>query len=151
MFLADVGVARNIFGGVAAFSVQNLGRRSIFGDAMTRTMTTSDDDDDEDDDGPPTIPRQMLMGWSTTRPAGRSTSGCTRSSWSATAGRRRRAGIEVGYSWIEGCSVALRAGARRPESGAERPYAFGAALTVDRLTVEYSRPVLRRAAATPTG
>jgi hypothetical protein len=31
----------------------------------------------------------------------------------------------------------LRAGVRRPESGPERPFSFGAAFTADRVTVEY--------------
>jgi hypothetical protein len=120
VLLADVGVARNIFGGVAAFSAQNLGRRSI-GDETT-----------------PTIPRQLLMGWSIARPAGPLdlalfSQVLVREGWTAPG-----AGLDVAYSWIEGCVVALRAGIRRPESSAERPYAFGGALTIDRVSVEYS-------------
>ena len=85
-----------------------------------------------------TIPRQMLMGWSTTRAAGPLDLGLfsqlvVRSDWTGAG-----AGIDIGYSWIEGCSLALRAGARRPEAETERPYAFGGALTIDRVTVEYS-------------
>ncbi len=48
------------------------------------------------------------------------------------------AGLEVGYSWIEGYNVALRVGARRPETTSEFPVAFGAAFTADRFTIEYA-------------
>jgi hypothetical protein len=44
----------------------------------------------------------------------------------------------MGYSWIEGYNVALRVGARRPETTTEQPVSFGAAVTADRLVVEYA-------------
>jgi hypothetical protein len=143
-FLADFGVARNILGGVAAASVQNIGRRSL----------TFEDDDEEDEDGkgglrdlgrraieddePPTIPRQVLAGWSTLKPVGPFDVGVFgqvtfRSGWTAPG-----AGVELAYSWIEGYTVTIRAGAHRPEFDAEKPFALGAAVTVDRLTVEYA-------------
>jgi len=117
--LADLGVARNLFGGVAAASVQNLGPEAL------------------DDAGLVPIPRQGLFGWSMTKPAGPLDIGVVgqvtvRDGWTAPG-----AGIEASYSWIEGYVVVLRAGARRPEAGAEHPFTFGAALTADRLTVEY--------------
>jgi hypothetical protein len=56
-----------------------------------------------------------------------------RTGWIAPA-----AGFEVGYSWIEGYSVALRVGARRPETDAGQPMSLGASFTADRLTVEYA-------------
>lgn len=138
-FLADVGVARNIFGGVAAFSAQNLGRRSLFRDPDDDDDGNDDDDgDDDEDDEPPTIPRQMLMGWSMTRAAGPLDLGIytqvlVRSGWTSPG-----AGLDVTWSWIEGCFVSVRAGARRPETTTERPFAFGGALTIDRATLEYS-------------
>jgi hypothetical protein len=120
VLVADVGVARNLFGGVAAFSAQNLGRRSL------------------QDDARPTVPRQVLMGWSIAKPAGPLdlalySQVLVRDGWTSPG-----AGLDVGYSWIEGCVISLRAGARRSESDAERPYAFGGALTIDRVSVEYS-------------
>ena len=39
-----------------------------------------------------------------------------RKDWVAPAG-----GFEAGYSWIEGYNVALRVGARRPETTTEQP------------------------------
>jgi hypothetical protein len=118
--LLDVGAARNLFGGVAAFAMQNIGRHS------------------HDNGGYLPLPRQLALGWSTTRTAGPFDLGLYtqvtgRSHWAAPA-----AGLEVGYSWIEGYTLVLRAGARRPETRAEQPLALGAALTMDRLTVDYA-------------
>ena len=107
--MGDLGVARNLFGGIAAASLQNLGG-----------------------------PKQFLAGWSMARQAGPLDVGIysqlkMRDEWTAPA-----AGLEVSYGWIEGYTVSLRAGARRPERLAEQPVALGAALTADHLTVEYS-------------
>lgn len=117
--LADLGVAHNLFGGVLAASFQNLGHAH---DPLGQTAT---------------IPKQFLFGWSTTRPAGPVdlgiySEGLVRDGWVSPAG-----GLDLGYSWIEGYSIALRVGARRPETADTRPLAFGAAFTADRLTVEY--------------
>jgi hypothetical protein len=142
VFLADVGVARNVLGGVAAFSAQNLGRRSLApepdDDDDGETGGRGEEGDDNDVDVRPTIPRQMLMGWSMTRVAGPLDLGIytqvlVRSGWTSPG-----AGLDVTWSWIEGCFVSLRAGARRPETTTERPYSLGGALTIDRATVEYS-------------
>ena len=46
-------------------------------------------------------------------------------------------GGEIGYSWLDGYTVALRAGARRPEPG-ERPITAGAGFTMDRLSFDYA-------------
>jgi len=118
--LADVGVARNILGGTAAIAFQNIGRHS------TRDGTRL------------VLPRQVAVGFSRTRQLGPlDLAGFTqltmRRDWTSPAG-----GLEVGYSWIEGYNVAVRIGARRPESRAEQPVGLGAAFTADRLTVEYS-------------
>ena len=120
LLLADVGVARNLFGGAAALAFQNLGRDSRDAGVLLR------------------VPRQVALGWSTTKVAGPLdlavfTQVTARRDWMAPA-----AGIEAGYSWIEGYTVTLRAGVRRPETHAEKPVALGAALTADRLTVEYA-------------
>jgi len=119
-WLADIGVARNALGGVAAFSVQNLGRTTP---ANATSLIT---------------PRQFLAGWSTTRAAGPLDLGLysqvtMRKDWISPAG-----GFEAGYSWIEGYAIALRVGARRPETDTEHPVALGAAFTADRLTIEYA-------------
>jgi hypothetical protein len=118
--LVDLGVARTLFGGVAGLAVQNLG-------PSTADQTPS-----------ARLRRQVALGWSTTRPAGPLdlqlyTQVTARSGWTSPA-----AGIEAGYSWIEGYSVAFRAGARRPDDNGEKPITLGAAFTGDRLTLEYA-------------
>ncbi len=120
MVLLDVGVARTLFGGAAAIAVQNIGRNS------------------RDNGGRLTLPRQVALGWSTSKVTGPLDIGLytqvtMRRGWTAPA-----AGVEVGYSWIEGVGLQLRAGARRPETSAEKPLSLGAAFTLDRLTVEYA-------------
>jgi hypothetical protein len=119
VLVADIGVARNIVGGVGGLSVQNLGGSSN-GDGTGIKA-----------------PRQLLMGWSTTKVVGPLDVGAytqltVRDGWTAPAG-----GLELGYSWIEGYYVAVRVGARRPEAGPEHPFTLGAAITADRLTIEY--------------
>jgi len=84
------------------------------------------------------LPRQVAVGWSTSKPAGPLdlalyTQVIARSDWASAAG-----GLEVGYSWIEGHSITMRAGARRPDDTTEKPISLGAALTGDRLTLEYA-------------
>jgi hypothetical protein len=56
-----------------------------------------------------------------------------RDGWAAPA-----AGVEVGYGWIEGFNVVLRAGIRRPERDVQQPVTLGAGITGDRLTIEYA-------------
>lgn len=119
-FLADVGVARNLFGGAAALALQHLGSHSNDDGVYLR------------------VPRQIALGWSTVKQAGPLDVGVftqvsVRRHWTAPA-----VGVEVGYSWIEGYLVTVRAGVRRPETTMEQPVSLGAAVTVDRLTVEYS-------------
>jgi len=46
-------------------------------------------------------------------------------------------GLEVGIAWIQGYSVTLRAGARRPEPG-ERPMTAGVGFNADRVRFDYA-------------
>jgi hypothetical protein len=46
-------------------------------------------------------------------------------------------GIELGFAWIQGYALSLRAGARRPEPG-ERPLTLGAAFNADRVRFDYA-------------
>ena len=117
-FLLDVGAARNLFGGVVAGAVQNLGNGYANG-------------------APVDVPRQVLAGYSISRPVGELdlallTQVTFRKDWTSPA-----AGVDLGYSWIEGYSVALRAGVMRPLVDSQRPFTLGGAFTADRLTIEY--------------
>jgi hypothetical protein len=51
------------------------------------------------------------------------------------------AGAELGYSWLDGYSVAIRAGARRPVPG-ESGVTAGAGFTADRLSIDYALETL---------
>lgn len=122
--MADLGVARNVLGGVAAAAVQNLG-----GGAS---------DEPAADEPHIAIPRQILVGWSSTRPVGPLDLGVFTQVLRHDAWNSPSAGVEVGYSWIDGYTVALRAGVRRPDTDAQQPVSFGAGFTVDRFTIEYA-------------
>lgn len=118
--LCDVGLARNLFGGVVGAALHNVGLGSANGMAGT------------------TIPKQLAFGWSASKQAGPLdvalfTQVTTRKDHTSPA-----AGLEVGYGWIEGYVVTLRAGARRTEFTGERPGSVGAGFTADRLTIEYA-------------
>jgi hypothetical protein len=47
------------------------------------------------------------------------------------------AGGEVAYSWLDGYSIALRAGVRRTMPG-EEPATAGIGFTMDRLSIDYA-------------
>lgn len=118
--LGDFGIARNVLSGVAGLALQNVALGHASG---ARHVDT---------------PRQFALGWSGVKQAGEfdlafAGQVTARDKWIAPGG-----GIEIGYGWIEGYSVALRAGARRPETNAERPVALGATINADRLTLEYA-------------
>ena len=120
VFLADFGVARNLLGGVGAFAVQNLGASDV-----DPTLPLA------------VVPRLISGGWSATRVAGPLdlaffTQLSHRKDWTSPA-----AGLEAGYSWIEGYLVTARIGVRRPETESETPFSLGGAFTADRLTFEY--------------
>ena len=136
VFVADVGVARNIFGGVAAFSVQNLGRRSIFG---------RDDEDDEASTTP--RDRRFLAGWSTgRREAGRPARSrplhagarCA-SGWTAPAAASKWA-TAGSRATTSRCARARGGRSPAPSSRSRSARAF----TVDRAHDRIRRPVLRR-------
>jgi hypothetical protein len=50
-------------------------------------------------------------------------------------------GVEVGYSWLDGYNIAVRAGARRPDVG-ERAITAGAGFGVDHLSIDYALEAL---------
>jgi hypothetical protein len=114
LVLFDVGASRPLLSGTAALAVQNIGDRGAY-----RT------------------PLQGTIGYSRGRTLGEFDLGLAasitqRDHWTSPAG-----GIELGYGWIEGWSVALRGGARRPETSQQRPITLGAGLTADRLVADY--------------
>ena len=119
IFVGDAGVSHPLWGGTAGLSVQNVGRDSFrSGDAVHAPLQTS-------------------LGWSVLKQVGELDVGVTaqlaaRKGWIAPG-----AGVEVGYTWIEGYGMTLRAGAHRAETGAERPFGTGFSFNADRLTIDY--------------
>jgi hypothetical protein len=118
--LGDIGLSRSLLGGTAALAWRNLSL------AHERTP-----------------PRQASLGWARSLPAGpfdlAVIGGVTRRGrWTGGGG-----GGELSLSWIEGWSVAARAGARRAEATNQRGLSAGFALTGDRLGVEYAADLLR--------
>jgi hypothetical protein len=123
-FLADVGVSHPLVGGVAGLAVQNIGRGWTDGSQKVD------------------VPLQGSLGWSITQQAGQldlgfATQVTARQGWLSPGG-----GVEIGYGWIEGYSAVLRAGIRRPESNAERPFGFGGTFNADRLSLDYAMQFL---------
>ncbi|HVT40047.1 MAG TPA: hypothetical protein VHE78_13455 [Gemmatimonadaceae bacterium] len=116
----DVGVAHNLWTGVAGLAVQNIGRNA------PGNKPTSES------------PLQASLGWSVIKQVGELDVGFAAQLTSRRGWISPGAGLEAGYNWIEGYSLALRAGARRPETSAERPFSVGAAFNADRLALEYA-------------
>jgi len=71
-------------------------------------------------------------------------------SWTKTNFWSAAGGAELGYSWLEGYSWALRAGARRPEAG-EGALTGGAAFNMDRLSIDYAIEALHATEFFPSG
>ena len=137
----DVGLAKDFLRFyTAGLSVQNLGSN------MTVPCSSSTHCEVPEAPGFQTgrvaLPLRTTLGVATARPLGEfdvaATAGVSmlRADFLAPAG-----GIEVGYSWLSGYSVALRAGGRRPLRG-EEPLTAGAGLTVDRVSIDYALETL---------
>jgi hypothetical protein len=128
----DVGASRDFFGFNFGLAAQNIGAgftpappfRSI---ALEQGVEASSD-----------LPFRATLGasrgWQTTALDFAATAGVTSyaNGFLAPAG-----GLEMGYSWLDGYTIALRGGARRPERG-ESPVTAGAGFTMDRLSIDYA-------------
>jgi hypothetical protein len=115
LMLADVGATHALWGGTAEVAVLNIGDRSSYPTptiaklGFSRSLSTRQLD--------------FLFAADATEHDG----------WYGGGG-----GAEMGWGWIEGWSIALRAGARRPESAEQRPMTVGATLNADRLALDYA-------------
>ena len=120
-FLSDFGLSHNLLRGVAALAVQNVGRGWVEGSRRIQ------------------VPLQTSLGWTSNAwqpgPFDLAVAAqvTARRGWIAPGG-----GVELGWGWIEGYSVALRAGVRRPETGSERPFTAGATFNADRFSLDYA-------------
>lgn len=127
----DVGLGRDFFGYNFGLAVQNIGESF-----------------------PTTSPSESFVGFGSRMPL-RTTFGAARG-WNtnvfdiaATAAVSTlrdgfvvpAGGAEVAYSWLDGYTVIVRGGARRPEHG-EGPVTAGLGIAVDRLSLDYALETL---------
>ncbi|MEP6998978.1 MAG: hypothetical protein ABI969_00770 [bacterium] len=115
LLLGDVGVSHSLFSGTAALAVQNFG-----------------------DDSRVALPIQTTLGWTRQLQTQQFDLAFAAQILEHNRWVGGGAGIEAGYGWIEGWSAALRAGARRPETVAQRPVSLGGALNADHLALDYA-------------
>jgi hypothetical protein len=127
--VVDAGVAREFFGYSFGLAVQNMGPKFELQGFQIPT--------------PPSNPSDGLP-FSATFGAGRGLPvgpfdlfATTAVSWLRDGFVSPAGGAELGYSWLEGYNVILRAGARRPVRG-EGPITAGAGFIMDRLAIDYA-------------
>lgn len=143
----DLGIARDFFGPYTfGLSVQNIGQSmQVPCSIATTTGTPGDCTPSPDPNTDPSLqktttqqPFRVTLGAQTQRILGEFDFVGTaavftlRSGWLGATG-----GAELGYGWLEGYSVALRAGARRPLPG-ESAMTAGAGFNMDRLSIDYA-------------
>lgn len=121
VLLADAGAAKEIGPGTVGLTVQNLG-------ASARMLGTA-----------AALPTRATLGFgSAGLPVGPLDLAASAAVSVRRGGRVSPAGgVELGYTPIEGITVAGRVGARLPEKNAESPMTLGATFTFDRLSFDY--------------
>ena len=138
--LFDVGLSKDFMRFyTAGFAVQNIGPGMTVSCDKTGLCTTPPGGGATPDDPYSTrVPLRTTLGVAGARGVGEFDVAGTvavslrRQDFIVPAG-----GIEVGYSWLDGYSIAVRAGARRPLVGEGRATA-GAGFTMDRLSIDYA-------------
>lgn len=120
VWLIDAGLSRALLGGTAGLTVRNLGVDSPYRWRDTR------------------FARTVVAGYSRTMTAGPLDLAAFGEMGRKSGFTSAAAGLEAGYSWIEGVSVQVRAGLRRAELNTDRPMTLGAGFSLDRLTVDYA-------------
>jgi hypothetical protein len=128
----DVGLGRDFFGYAFGLAVQKCGQRfdptSVPGSPFSRASTN--------------LPLRTTLGaahgWNTDvfDIAATAAVSTLRDGFVVPAG-----GGEIGYSWLDGYTIVVRGGARRPEPG-EGPITAGLGFTMDRLSIDYALETL---------
>ncbi len=125
---ADVGVARDFFSRIVTvgLSVQNLG-------------STSDDEATQVTGTRVELPLRETLGAAVSTEAGPFDLVATADAMYGRAEEHVRpaGGVELGWSWLSGYEIAVRAGARDPEPG-EEAFTAGAGFTRDRVSIDYA-------------
>lgn len=144
----DVGVSKDMLRSTFALSLQNIGSGVSVPCGIASAVRKFDCIPPP---GLPPFPAQFTtvgqpfkatLGAATSRPLGQfdfvgtAAVSVLRSGFWVPAG-----GAELGYSWLDGYSIALRAGARRPVPG-EQALTAGAGFNMDRLSIDYALETL---------
>jgi hypothetical protein len=138
----DLGVSKDFFGPYTfALAVQNIGASTEIPCSTTRTCTPPTSNQFPGTN-PVYLPLRTTFGVQTQRPVGQLDLMATAALWMLRADWvGASAGAELGYSWLDGYSVALRAGARSTLPG-EAAFTAGAGFTMDRLSIDYAAEAL---------
>jgi hypothetical protein len=126
---ADVGLARDIARIVTvALSVQNLGATSDDDAIVSPNLGTRVE-----------LPLRETLGAAVSTDAGPFDLTATAAAMYGREEQHVRAagGVELGWSWLSGYEIAVRAGARDPEPG-EEAFTAGAGFTRDRVSIDYA-------------
>ena len=146
----DLGVSKDFFGPYTfALAVQNLGSSITIPCEAARVRAAGTLDCVPPQGVPPVpeftsvrLPLRTTLGVQTQRAVGQfdlmatAALSALRMGWLGASG-----GAELGYSWLDGYSVALRAGARSTLPG-EAAFTAGAGFTMDRLSIDYAAEAL---------
>ena len=131
--VVDVGVARDLFGYSFGLAVQNIGPK--FEIAGTSPNPGGGLPPSNPSSG---LPLSATFGAGRGLPVGQfDLFATTAVSWLRDGFVSPAGGAELGYSWLEGYNIILRAGARRPVRG-EGPITAGAGFIMDRLAIDYA-------------
>lgn len=147
----DLGVSKDFFGPYTfALAVQNLGSSIPVPCDLARESIAGSGDCITPPGNPPfprqftaaRLPLRTTFGVQTQQPVGQfdlmATAGVSalRAGWLGASG-----GAELAYSWLDGYSIALRAGARSTLPG-EAAFTAGAGFNMDRLSIDYAAEAL---------
>jgi hypothetical protein len=132
--VVDVGVARDFFGYSFGLAVQNIGPKFD----LNANIPGAGGGVPQGSIPAAGLPLSATLGAGRGLPVGPfdlfATTGV---SWLRDGFVSPAGGAELGYSWLEGYNIILRAGARRPVRG-EGPVTAGAGFIMDRLAIDYA-------------
>jgi hypothetical protein len=132
--VVDAGAARDFFGYSFGLAVQNIGPDF----AVPRDRGVPSIIPVAPNNPMPGLPLSATLGAGRGLPAGPfDLFATTAISWLRDGFVSPAGGAELGYSWLEGYNIILRAGARRPVRG-EGPITAGAGFIMDRLAIDYA-------------
>ena len=144
----DLGVSKDFFGPYTfALAVQNIGSSTTIPCAVASAPAAGTCVATPGFPPPPQftsvrLPLRTTFGVQTQRALGQLDLMATTSLWMLRADWvGASGGAELGYSWLDGYSVALRAGARSTLPG-EAAFTAGAGFTMDRLSIDYAAEAL---------